>query len=71
MGECFHKIPKEDKLLNVIAIKSMKDMEVWTADMYQLPCRSICYTEQEFTVLAHIWMCLGIYQGYSSAVSIK
>lgn len=71
MGESFHKLQNKDKLLNAIAIESMKEMEAWTADTYWLPCRSIFYTEQESTVVAHIWMCLGIYQGNSSAISIK
>lgn len=71
MGEYFHKIQREDKWLNVIAIKSMKEMEAWTADTYWMPRKIICYTEQESTVLAHIWMCLGVYQGNSPAVSIK
>lgn len=34
MGECFHKIQKEDDILNAIAIKGMKEMEAWTADTY-------------------------------------
>lgn len=45
---------KKSKIITFITTKGTKEMEAWAANMYWLPCISICYTERESTVLAHI-----------------